>query len=155
MALSHCFTPYLSLKIHMHRTFHLDDSFSIEIVNQLMMKKNATVRIYKKSTLLPYPTITFMHLFLPYPMLLLYTPPYSAPRHKCPKFWMPVIFVPYVLGWCNIFHCAALGKWYNFCWFEKKSKEILTTRTNVVVHPCGDVTFAHVTYYICVFAPGT
>ena len=32
-----------------------------------------------------------------------------------------------------------------FVAFEKKSKEMLTTCTNVVVHLCGDVTFAHVT----------
>ena len=31
-----------------------------------------------------------------------------------------------------------------FVAFEKKSKEMLTTRINVVVHPCGDVTFVHV-----------
>ena len=35
--------------------------------------------------------------------------------------------------------------WHFLVAFEKKSKEMFTTRTNVVVHPCGDVTFAHVT----------
>ena len=62
-----------------------------------------------------------------------------------PKFLMPVIFVPYVLGRCNIFHCAALGIFFKMINFWCKSKEMLTTRTNVVVHPCGDVMFAHVT----------
>ena len=32
-----------------------------------------------------------------------------------------------------------------FVAFEKKSKKMLITCTSVVVHPCGDVTFAHVT----------
>ena len=49
-----------------------------------------------------------------------------------------------------IFHCAALGilNGITFVAFQKQSKEMLTTRTNVVVHPCGDVTFALI--YLCI-----
>ena len=53
-----------------------------------------------------------------------------------------------------VLHLAFSTEWYNFFAFEKKSKEIFPTRTNVDFYLCTTSRYCMWPNIICVYAPG-